>query len=721
MSEDKKLTPPLSSFARPTQAMLDFFKQRTSEHIARVVKYMDLLKGFEEGQSLSDEALTSRAKAHDKDKYSSKELILPYLWITEYYRVKNEEGEDKISPALQRQYDLADEASGKHVETNPHHPEAHENLEDMSQLDLAEMVCDWAAMAEELGEGSPKGWADKNVGTKWKFSEDQVETIYAMIKWIEEKGGSTEKIEEGENGTSLVLHKNAVYRKVGWGEDELYHTTSYGGAISILKSGEVQPKNYEGFVSFSEPLSDRIGDIEANNVTIVFKKSSIESQIEKVIYDPEWFYNHRDQAAYIAGEGWQEQWTPPEDCYDYEEDWEDEECYEEAYAEAEYNSFEYKEDEKEWVSRVEGTPVSFSIEDVLRIFVYDEKYLEYMQEAVISLGVDVEVTSTIPQHVTAGIKIGWGETTRFTLVQTCGRGNTEPECQGAEGFTIFPNYGGKSKKKKPKDKKKARSSSNFKVALSPEQKNQKKDYLLQQSLQNSRGIPSWEDVLKMIKQEAGDNFDYELEIKAEELDVDELAIEQLVQENKDAEWVDILLEEGDISYSDYPEVYTRLEEIREKVVEEEVIKDYKIRYEEFVRGLKRTLQNTECYRLIQLPKGVDPTSLDGLGIYWSLDENKVGIYFKREDLEGEEDSTIWRFSARIDLKYIDIWETVMAFLSPDLGKKEDEVRFIKYAPIYVYDAEEIIGYDRDGYGPVLYDSYGYDRGQVVNIDAWRRC
>ena len=337
MSEDKKSTSPLSSFARPTQAMLDFFKQRTSEHIARVVKYMGLLKGFEEGQSLSDEALTSRAKAHDKDKYS-KQLILPYLWITEYYRVKNEEGEDKISPALQRQYDLADEASGKHVETNPHHPEAHENLEDMSQLDLAEMVCDWAAMAEELGEGSPKGWADKNVGTKWKFSEAQVETIYAMIKWIEEKGGSTEKIEEGENGTSLVLHKNAVYRKVGW-----------------------------------------------------------------------------------------------------------------------------------------------------------------------------------------------GETQNVILVQTCGRGNTEPECQGAEGFTIFPNYGeGKSKKKKPKNKKKARSSSNFKVALSPEQKNQKKDYLLQQQ-KSSDKIPSLEEVLENEKDEIAnwaEEYAHAYLEEADEYEVTEWLVDQ---------------------------------------------------------------------------------------------------------------------------------------------------------------------------------------------------
>lgn len=173
-----------TTFKAPTKEMKDFFKKRTQDHIHSVVKYMKLLKGF--GKGLSTAELSKRAKVHDKDKYSDQDLILPYIWVTEYHRVNNDK-EGSVSDELQEQYDLANKATGKHVEKNLHHPEAHSSIEDMSDLDLAEMVCDWAAMAEELGQGSPRGWADDNVGSKWKFSEEQEKFIYDVIDWLEGK------------------------------------------------------------------------------------------------------------------------------------------------------------------------------------------------------------------------------------------------------------------------------------------------------------------------------------------------------------------------------------------------------------------------------------------------------------------------------------------------------------------------------------------------------
>ena len=170
------------SFKEPTEEMLAFFKQRTQDHINRVVRCMHDLEGFQE---LSTDELSERALVHDEDKYTDPELVLPYVWVTEYYRVKNEEG--KVPEDLQAQYDQANEATGKHVKQNPHHPEAHGSIEDMTELDLAEMVCDWAAMAEELGQDSARGWADDNVGTKWEFSKDQTQFIYAAIDRLEGK------------------------------------------------------------------------------------------------------------------------------------------------------------------------------------------------------------------------------------------------------------------------------------------------------------------------------------------------------------------------------------------------------------------------------------------------------------------------------------------------------------------------------------------------------
>lgn len=170
-----------SSFKKPTREMVDFFEKRTLEHINRVIKYMKQLEGYSD---LTHDELIERAQLHDQDKYSSREMALPYCWVTEYHR-QNNEGE--VDSETQRQYDLAKDATGRHVEQNLHHPEAHQSIEDMSQLDLAEMVADWSAMAEELGEGNARGWADQNIGSKWEFTDKQKDFIYGAIDWLEDR------------------------------------------------------------------------------------------------------------------------------------------------------------------------------------------------------------------------------------------------------------------------------------------------------------------------------------------------------------------------------------------------------------------------------------------------------------------------------------------------------------------------------------------------------
>jgi hypothetical protein len=165
------------AYKEPTPEMDEFFETRTAEHIARVQKYLEVLESF---PGLDIEELLQRGEGHDVDKY---EMRVPYTWVTEYHRAKNN-GEE-ISDELQEQYDLAREATGKHVTVNRHHPEAHESIKDMTTLDLAEMVSDWFAMGEELGT-IPREWADQNVGVKWEFSPKQEETIYKMIGWLEQ-------------------------------------------------------------------------------------------------------------------------------------------------------------------------------------------------------------------------------------------------------------------------------------------------------------------------------------------------------------------------------------------------------------------------------------------------------------------------------------------------------------------------------------------------------
>tara|TARA_R110000868_G_scaffold118613_5_gene314554 strand:- start:1815 stop:2345 length:531 start_codon:yes stop_codon:yes gene_type:complete len=163
---------------KPTEAMVRNFEKRTKEHIDRVAKNLHKLH---EKTDWGDELL-ERAAVHDDSKYGKEEKE-PYIWITEFYRCKNAGIDFEYPPGMKEK---TDKASLHHITSNRHHPEYHSSPKEMSDIDIVEMVCDWTAMAQELGEGggSAKGWADKNVNKKWQFSDDQVELIYDTIEQL---------------------------------------------------------------------------------------------------------------------------------------------------------------------------------------------------------------------------------------------------------------------------------------------------------------------------------------------------------------------------------------------------------------------------------------------------------------------------------------------------------------------------------------------------------
>ena len=49
--------------------------------------------------------------------------------------------------------DVLDPAIQQHRETNPHHPEYWGGFENMPEIAVAEMVCDWYARSQEFGTG----------------------------------------------------------------------------------------------------------------------------------------------------------------------------------------------------------------------------------------------------------------------------------------------------------------------------------------------------------------------------------------------------------------------------------------------------------------------------------------------------------------------------------------------------------------------------------------
>ncbi len=175
------------------------FNQRTQKHIDRVVRNAEKLnKKFPD----KFKGLVEQAKKHDASKFKEPEFT-PYVWLTEFYDCKKRGVSFEYPDGMK---DRVDGVTLRHITSNRHHAEFHDPSKDemelgnnrsleetcdsssMPEVDLAEMVCDWAAMSQELGD-SLTGWADKNIGKRWKFSDKQVDLIYELIDVLE--GGKT--------------------------------------------------------------------------------------------------------------------------------------------------------------------------------------------------------------------------------------------------------------------------------------------------------------------------------------------------------------------------------------------------------------------------------------------------------------------------------------------------------------------------------------------------
>jgi len=176
----------------------------------------------------------------------------------------------------------------------------------------------------------------------------------------------------------------------------LYHTTSMGVLEKILESRVLRPKNYDSVVSFSEiPF---MGDISGNDATLVFNAAKM-PQVEKVVYTKAWYDDNPELAGYVAGEGWREQYEPPEWLYEPPEDWDEEEDGDwepdsddeaAAYREAELFAFLDKSNEKEWLTTEMGEPVRFR-DDALVAILVERRMVEAVQDLVDELGLEVEV------------------------------------------------------------------------------------------------------------------------------------------------------------------------------------------------------------------------------------------------------------------------------------------------------------------------------------------
>ena len=165
----------------PTPEMIAFFEQRTHEHIERVRHCLSVMASVSE---YADE-LRERARIHDASKFGTEERI-PYIWLTEFHRCRYSGESFSYPEGMAEQVRAAIE---HHVKTNRHHPEFHPDPNDMTDVDLIEMVCDWMAMSQEFHQdgGSARGWADKTIGDRVKFNDEKRAFVYQMIDLLDEQ------------------------------------------------------------------------------------------------------------------------------------------------------------------------------------------------------------------------------------------------------------------------------------------------------------------------------------------------------------------------------------------------------------------------------------------------------------------------------------------------------------------------------------------------------
>ena len=65
--------------------------------------------------------------------------------------------------------------------------EVYRNFLALPWTPIERMVCDWTAMSQEFGQdgGSARGWADKTIGNRQNWHEDQCQFVYDAIDLLD--------------------------------------------------------------------------------------------------------------------------------------------------------------------------------------------------------------------------------------------------------------------------------------------------------------------------------------------------------------------------------------------------------------------------------------------------------------------------------------------------------------------------------------------------------
>ena len=98
-----------------------------------------------------------------------------------------------------------------HVTTNRHHPEFHADPNDMTEVDLIEMVCDWTAMAQEFGQDG--GVTEIDSGSVHQWCEAEIVGGVDGNTCLDEGGDDRRTIRNGcpvQEVDSVVIHEFCI-------------------------------------------------------------------------------------------------------------------------------------------------------------------------------------------------------------------------------------------------------------------------------------------------------------------------------------------------------------------------------------------------------------------------------------------------------------------------------------------------------------------------------
>ena len=172
----------------PSKRIEEIFVERTGHHQRLIKRNLLLMTGY---LNLSETSLLNIAINHDESKLKEPERIA-YIWMNWVFYCRNNNIRFDLSDDIKT---IIAQGHLHHITNNLHHPESHQNINHMTNLNIVEMVCDWTAISQELSinNGSCLSWATKEIDKKWQFSDEMKIFIFSTIHELDKRIESTIK------------------------------------------------------------------------------------------------------------------------------------------------------------------------------------------------------------------------------------------------------------------------------------------------------------------------------------------------------------------------------------------------------------------------------------------------------------------------------------------------------------------------------------------------